>query len=360
MRDSTAGGLNAEFVDYEASVEVPLVSVVMLTYNHSEYIARAIEGVLMQRTDFSIELLIGEDCSSDGTREIARSYERLHPATVRVISDSHNVGMHDNHLRLLRQCRGEFIAYCEGDDYWTDSEKLARQVEYLRQHADAGAVHSNYFHLIHVAGAWRTRVAFRGQAQLQHRSGRIYEAMLQANRIQTCTLMCRGKLVEEYIQSGLAERGYLVEDWPLCLYLARVSSIGFVAEPLAAYRRTPGSMMNAGDLARLRYCLDAIRMVEEFCDFFDDQPDTRQESLVAQYRVLLWLAFRAGDSGCFDSACSWIGQNQPRLLRSARVRYMKAVFHRPPVRRGTLRLLAGIERIKHRSEFRKIGVRRTD
>lgn len=356
MNDSTAGGLNSESGDCALSVDIPLVSVVMLTYNHREYIAQAIEGVLAQSTGFSIELLIGEDCSSDGTLEIAQSYERLYPATVRLITDSLNVGMHDNHLRLLRQCRGEFIAYCEGDDFWTDSGKLARQVEYLRQNPDAGAVHSNYFHLIHIDGAWRTRVAFRGQVQLQHRSGRIFEAMLQANRIQTCTLMCRRKLVEEYLQSGLAGRGYLVEDWPLCLYLARVSNIGFVAEPQAAYRRTPGSMMNAGDVARLRYCLDAIRMVEEFCDFFDEQPATRQDSLAAQYRVLLWLAFRAGDSGCFDRAYSWIGQNQPWLLRTARVRYMKAVFFRPPIRRGTLRLLAAIERIKHRFEFRKIGV----
>lgn len=359
MRDSTAGGLNTEPDDCAASVDVPLVSVVMLTYNHREYIARAIEGVLAQRTEFSIELLIGEDCSPDGTLEIAQSYERLHPKAVRVISDSQNVGMHDNHLRLLRQCRGEFIAYCEGDDYWTDSGKLARQVGYLRQHPDAGAVHSNYFHLIYIAGVWQTSIAFRRRVHFQYRSGRIYEAMLRANRIQTCTLMCRRKLVEEYIYSGLADRGYLVEDWPLCLYLARVSSIGFVAEPLAAYRRTPGSMMNAGDSAHVRYCLDAIRMVEEFCIFFDEQSETRQDSLAAQYRVLLWLAFRAGDSGCFYRACSWIDENKPRLLRSARVWYMKAVFSRPPIRRGTLRLIAGVVRIKHHVEFRKIGVQRT-
>ncbi len=169
MRDLTSGRMNTECSDCVATVEVPLASVVMPTYNHREYIARAIEGVLTQRAEFSIELLIGENCSSDGTLGIAQSYGRLNPAAVRLITDRLNVRMHDNHWRISRQYHGEFIAYCEGDDYWTDSGDLTRQVGYLQEHPDAGAIHSNHFHLVHIAGAWRARVAFRGQVQLQIR-----------------------------------------------------------------------------------------------------------------------------------------------------------------------------------------------
>ena len=348
---------NAESGDGPETAQIPLVSVVMLAYNHGDFIAQAIESVLAQEVPFSMELLIGEDCSSDRTREVAQDFQRLYPGIIRLITDSVNVGMHANHVRLLNACRGEYIAYCEGDDCWTDVHKLAKQVGYLQLHPEAGAVHSNYLRLIHIGGAWRARVAFRSSGLLQHRDGQIYEAMLQANRMQTCTVICRRDLVEQFLRSGLADRGYLVEDWPLCLYLARASKIGFINEPLAAYRRTPGSMMNVGDSAHVRYCLDAIRMVEEFCDFFQEDPGIRAVSLAAQYRVLLWLALRADDRHCFDRAWSWLEQNAPERLHPMRVRLMRVLRSSPSIRGLTLRLLAAIEHVKHRFEFRKFGAR---
>lgn len=357
MRNPGFDNLNVELGDAAETPQIPLVSVVMLAYNHGDYIAQAIASVLAQEGPFSMELLIGEDCSSDRTREVALDFQRLYPGIVRLITDSVNVGMHANHVRLLNACHGEYIAYCEGDDYWTDVHKLAKQVRYLQLHPDAGAMHSNYFRLIHIGGAWRARIAFRSSVLLRHRAGQIYEAMLQANRMQTCTVICRRHLVEEFLRSGLADRGYLVEDWPLCLYLARASNIGFIDEPLAAYRRTPGSMMNVGDSAHVRYCLDAIRMVEEFCDFFQEDPRIREESLAAQYRVLLWLALRADDRHSFDRAWSWLEQNAPGRLQSPRVRLMRVLLSRPSLRRWTLRLLAAIEHVKHRCEFREFGAR---
>ena len=106
-----------EISDPAVMNKLPLVSVHMITFNHEPYIARAIEGVLMQETDFPIELVIGEDCSTDGTREIVLEYQKKHPETIRVITSARNVGPNVNELRTDKACRGRYVAYCEGDDY---------------------------------------------------------------------------------------------------------------------------------------------------------------------------------------------------------------------------------------------------
>jgi len=135
MKTKTAAGLErrVETSDSVVLSKKPLVSVLMLAYNHGPFLADAIDGVLKQRTNFPIELLIGEDCSSDNTLDIALAYQRSHPNVIRVLTATHNVGMQENLRRLLEVARGQFVAFCEGDDYWIDDNKLSLQVDCLRK-----------------------------------------------------------------------------------------------------------------------------------------------------------------------------------------------------------------------------------
>jgi glycosyltransferase involved in cell wall biosynthesis len=125
-------------------MEGPLVSVEMITYNHAPYIAKAIEGVLHQKTTFPFELVIGEDCSPDGTREIVFDYQKKYPELIRVITSNKNVGAAKNGSRTGKACLGKYIAFCEGDDYWRRPEKLGMQVDYLENHPKCGMVYSDY------------------------------------------------------------------------------------------------------------------------------------------------------------------------------------------------------------------------
>jgi glycosyltransferase involved in cell wall biosynthesis len=113
-----------------------LVSVCMITYNHEEYIAQAIEGVMMQRTTFPIELVIGEDCSTDRTRKICLEYQEKYPDVIRLLLPEKNLGMQQNSIITLRSCIGKYIALCEGDDYWIDPNKLQKQVDFLEANLD--------------------------------------------------------------------------------------------------------------------------------------------------------------------------------------------------------------------------------
>ena len=122
-----------ETSDAEKLCKHPVVSVHMITYNHEPYIRQAIEGVMMQNTDFEFELVIGEDCSQDKTREICFEYQKKYPDKIRVLWWHENVSKFGgNGRRVTAHCRGEFIAFCEGDDYWTDPLKLQKQVRVMR------------------------------------------------------------------------------------------------------------------------------------------------------------------------------------------------------------------------------------
>lgn len=111
---------------------VPLVSVILLTYNHQRYIRQAIESVLAQETPFAYELLIGDDASNDGTSAIVAAYARQYPQ-IRAFIRTENLGATRNAALLLQEARGAFLASLEGDDYWTDPGKLRKQVAFLQE-----------------------------------------------------------------------------------------------------------------------------------------------------------------------------------------------------------------------------------
>ena len=108
----------------------------MITFNQARYIAQAIESALAQETDFPIELVIGDDCSTDNTKTIICEYVEKFPGRIRLLAHAKNIGMNPNLAAVLEACRGEYIAVLEGDDYWTDTRKLALQVRFLDEHPD--------------------------------------------------------------------------------------------------------------------------------------------------------------------------------------------------------------------------------
>ncbi|MES2619998.1 MAG: glycosyltransferase family 2 protein [Bacteroidota bacterium] len=112
-------------------VNNPLVSICCVTYNHSSYIKQALDGFLLQQTNFNFEIVIGDDFSTDKTQEILKQYNSKHPGKFKIIMQEKNIGMISNFISTLRHCKGNYIALCDGDDYWTDPLKLQKQVDFL-------------------------------------------------------------------------------------------------------------------------------------------------------------------------------------------------------------------------------------
>ena len=126
----------------------PVVSVIMITYLHESFIAEAIKGVLMQQCDFDVELIIADDCSPDNTKAVVESFKN-HPnyRWIKYICHEKNKGMMDNFIWAISQAKGEFIALCEGDDYWIDTLKLKKQVNIIAENVNVGLVYTNFLYL---------------------------------------------------------------------------------------------------------------------------------------------------------------------------------------------------------------------
>jgi len=107
------------------------LSVLIVTYNHERFIAQALDSVLMQVVDFDYEIVIGEDCSTDRTREIVIEYQKRYPCKIRLLLNEINIGGARNYIRAYEACEGKYIANLDGDDYWTSPDKLQEQVDFM-------------------------------------------------------------------------------------------------------------------------------------------------------------------------------------------------------------------------------------
>ena len=171
----------------------PMVSVKTLAYNHQPFIRQCMESVLSQQTEFPIEYVIGEDYSTDGTREIVFDYARRHPDVIRVITSDCNVGMKANSDRSNEVCRGKYLAFCEGDDYWIDPRKLQKQVKLL----EANPEQSMSFHLTEVRDEISGKRRIRGPGWLRNKPVIDSSYLIQRNGgfICTCSMMIRAECV---------------------------------------------------------------------------------------------------------------------------------------------------------------------
>ena len=123
------------------------VSCHIITYNHKEYISKCIDGVLMQKVNFPIEIIIGDDNSTDGTREIVKEYAFKHPNLIKLnLREVRGEGIpgKQNFISTLEMCKGEYVSLCDGDDYWTDPLKLQKQVDFLETNKSYSICWSKY------------------------------------------------------------------------------------------------------------------------------------------------------------------------------------------------------------------------
>lgn len=202
-----------------------LVSVCMIAYNHREFISQAIEGVLLQKTNFSFELVIGEDKSPDGTLEICLEYQRLHPKIVRILDRDKNLGMQRNFMETLKACEGKYVAICEGDDYWTDPNKLQKQVDFMQSHPEFSISH-------HRLKIIENDISISPYITPSSPAETTFEDLARRQHIATASCLFRNKLFE-FPDVFLKVHG---TDYFLNLLNANHGKIGFIDEVMGVYR----------------------------------------------------------------------------------------------------------------------------
>jgi glycosyltransferase involved in cell wall biosynthesis len=277
----------------------PLASVCMVTYNHEPYIAQAIEGALHQETDFPFEIVVGEDCSTDRTGDIVAQLQREHPDTVRVTTSSQNVGSCANNLRTERACRGEFVAYCEGDDYWHDPRKLQKQVAFLRANPSYGLIHSDV-NVEFVETGRLIHAVDRTTRLYDHDDGDVYLGLLAGTyHVWTPSACVRKDLLEQIVAanpSELQQSRFMMGDKPRWLELARITQFKYLDEPTATYRQLGESASHSRD-ARRRVLFEqsALEMHLHYLRKYGCPQKTFEACLHKRYAALLALAYESAN-----------------------------------------------------------------
>lgn len=209
----------------------PIVSVCLITYNQAKYVREAIDSILAQKLDVAWELVIADDYSTDGTREILAEYKDKYPDLIKLILQTKNVGAEKNWHDLMAYPKSKYIAYLEGDDYWSDEYKLQMQVDFLEKHPD-------YVLSFHPA-----KVFYENGEDKQS----VWPNITDKSKITTPEL-----LKENFIPSNSAvyrrqnydklPKGIMPGDWYFHLYHAQFGKMGFINKAMSSYRRHSGGL----------------------------------------------------------------------------------------------------------------------
>ncbi len=216
-----------------------MVSVWMITYNHEEFIAQAIESVLMQQTNFEFEIVIGEDCSTDRTLSICKDYQKKYPDKIRLITSPGNVGIAANGSRTLMACKGKYVALLEGDDYWTDPTKLQRQVDILE--SNPGCVVCHHWQKLAMRGQTGQFVEMEykkeGQGYYDDEVSDVGAIFSFKMRIQTRSVLFRNIFLHHPLPDWFNKVKF--GDFTLYLILAKYGKFYFMKNAeMAVYRLT--------------------------------------------------------------------------------------------------------------------------
>ena len=284
----------------------PLVSVCMTAYNHAPYIGRAIEGVLSQRTTFAVELVLSDDCSTDGTGAICRDYAARYPDRIRLLTGDVNVGMRANYRRTIEACRGRYVAMCDGDDWWCDPEKLERQVAMLEADPSLGLCYTRSLRLFEGTG----RELHYPEVMLTD-----FDRLLFNNTVENCTAVARRDLILRYYAEVRPEEHpeWLTDDAPMWLWFAAESRIAWLDAKTAVHRMLPESVSQSRAYrARIAFC-------DSLCDislWFDARYGAGRHLRALRrrrMRVALWVLSRDGTTAEYLSRWWRDVRRTPRL-----------------------------------------------
>ena len=230
------------------------VSVLMITYNQDQFVGQAIESVLSQQVDFEYELVIGEDCSTDRTREIVASFGAKFPDRIRLLLPKSNLGMQENFKATLAACSGQYVAILEGDDYWTSPLKLKRQVEFLDAHSDCAMCFHSVVRSPCLEGCQAESI-FPDSTYTRERY--TTKDLLVENFIPTCSVMFRRGLFGKF-PDWIGPLGF--SDWPVHILNSQAGSVGYIKQTMGVYRVHSEGAWSGRVSGRRR--TDAIRFYE--------------------------------------------------------------------------------------------------
>jgi glycosyltransferase involved in cell wall biosynthesis len=236
------------------------ISIVVTSYNQEKYIEQCLEGVLAQKGDFEMEIILGDDCSTDGTGLILGSYQKKHPHLIQNLHNEKNLGATRNLKRCLDACTGKYIAICEGDDYWTSDEKIQRQIQLLETHPE----YSMCFSALTLYYQQEGKYTSHNDQSKFPRDELTIEDLIKVNYIGNFSCCMYRASVVRNLPDSLFQM--LVADWLFNMACSEMGKIGFIREPLSVYRiHAKGAWAGKTDMDQIS---EIIELAKDYNQYF--------------------------------------------------------------------------------------------
>ena len=287
--------------------QTPLVSVCMTTYNHERYLPRAIESVLEQQTTFGVELVLGEDCSTDSTRAVCEAYVARYPDRIRLVTSAENVGWRANYRRTFEACRGKYVAYLDGDDWWCDPQKLQKQVAVLEADPGCGMCYTA------AQRFWMDENRSEPDHAEHHTD---FDRLVNRLTISNCTTVARRELIARYYAEVRPEEHpeWKTDDAPMWLWFSACSRIVCLPDTTAVHRRLSESVSHSEAYRQKIAFSDSIFDIDLWFEARYGTGHNRFRLLRRRSSVALWVLSWHGGLGEYFARWWRDVRRTPRLL----------------------------------------------
>lgn len=210
-----------------------MLSICVPVYNHERYIVQALDSILMQKTQYSYEVLVGEDCSTDNTRLVLKEYEKKHPNKFNILYRNKNMYSEEinNNLDLMLRSRGKYLVVLEGDDYWEDEYKIEKQISFLESHPEYIAVAHNC--IVVDENSNEIDMIYPECKDNEYTLDHFCNDILPG---QTATFMTKNYFVQHHFDISLVTTKLHIGDRPLYFSVASCGRIYCMQEKMSAYR----------------------------------------------------------------------------------------------------------------------------
>lgn len=207
-----------------------LISVVIPSYNRADTVGQTIESILAQKVDADVEIVIGDDYSTDNAREVLLKYKEQYPDTIKLLLHEENLGLGANWATCVKACKGKYICNCDNDDYWHNEHKLQIQLDYMESHPECNICITN--HRTHN----RTTGEIKECKAYINREMDVQEAMYMSNNICNATMMYRAEFMKAHLDlDEFIKRRFTLQDWPAWVILTAYTDIDILPESTATF-----------------------------------------------------------------------------------------------------------------------------
>jgi glycosyltransferase involved in cell wall biosynthesis len=276
------------------SSTTPLVSIICVTYNHGKYISKALDGFIMQETSFPFEIIVHDDASKDNTAAIIKEYELKYPDLVVTIYQKENQFSKKVDIGtefIFPKARGKYIAFCEGDDCWTDPRKLQKQADFLEANSQYGLVHTK-FSVIDENDNAVTEESLR-IIQENIRDGKVFYNLLDGpNFISTLTVMFRKEILMNILRNTSPRVLSVAQDYYLWLRISDVSEIKYLDFNSANYRRTSTGLTSLGKNSNFftpRYLVFLFDAIAQAIKGDTSFPRAKEEQAIIARKIIAYM-----------------------------------------------------------------------